>query len=35
MTPTAEQVQEHRDEHYDEIVMDCPICVAEWEELGR
>ncbi len=25
--------REHREEHFDDVVMDCPICVAEWDEL--
>lgn len=24
---------EHDAEHFDAVVMDCPICVAEWKEL--
>ena len=24
---------EHDTEHFDDIVLDCPICVAEWKKL--
>ena len=26
--------QEHAEEHFDDICMDCPLCVAEWREIG-
>lgn len=40
-SPTVEQAlaswdaieAEHDAEHFDDVVMDCPICVAEWKRL--
>jgi len=30
----ALMIAEHRAEHFDDIVMDCPLCVAEWQAIG-
>lgn len=29
----VEQQREHVAEHFDDVYMDCPLCVGEWEEL--
>lgn len=26
---------EHVAEHFDDVVMDCPLCVGEWEEVTK